>query len=76
MWEEGNGVGDAFFLGIRGIHSVAAVMIEGRAKVPAVGAFGIPGATLGFVVVCDDLTTGWCQRVFVEVVRAVDLCVG
>ena len=55
---------------------MAAVVIEGRAEVPSVGAFEIPGAALGFVVMYHDFTTGWCQRVFVKVVRAIDLCVG
>ena len=66
MREESDIVGDVLCSGLWGIHSVAAVMVEGGSKVPTVCALRVPGAALVFVVVYDDFTTRWCKRVLLK----------
>ena len=58
------------------VDAVAAVVLEGWAKVPAVGCFAVPGRAVEWTVVHQYFTAGWGDGVAVVVKVSVEVLVG
>ena len=65
--EKFDGAGNAFRGCLGGVDAVAAIVLGGSAKVPAVNAV---------CLVDQDLCARWCQRCLVEIKGTVELCFG
>ena len=64
---------DAFFSSGRDVHSVASVVLDSAANVPAVNAMGCPCATIGRVFVDEDFGARWCQRGLIKTEISIEL---
>ena len=68
-----DGLGDAFDGRGRYVDTVAAIVLEGCANVPAINAVTGPGAADSRGFVDKDLITRWCKGRAIEIVGDVDL---
>ena len=58
--EKVDSIAGAFSVGFGDVNAVAAVMVRGRADVPAFFSMNAPCATLIWLFVSNDFGTRWC----------------
>ena len=57
----------------RDIHSVASLVLDNAANIPAVNAMGCPCVTVGTVFVDEDFGARWCQRSSIKIESSIEL---
>jgi len=65
---------NALYLGVCSPYSVAAIRVQGWAKVPAINAMGCPTAAYTGFFMDDDASARWGNGGAVEVKRSMELC--
>jgi len=68
-----DGVRNVLCLSVRSPYSVAAIRVQGWAKVPAVNAMGCPTAADAGFFMDDDASSRWGNGGVVEVERSMEL---
>ena len=67
VWEEFDSVGKSMFLGEWHVAGVVAIVEESRANIESACATILPAASLHWLVMDNNATSGWCKRGTVEI---------